>query len=319
MLKDRIFNAIEIDKAMEERKKGLFHGTSIDKHIVIEKRIGSKSRFGEAYRAHVIGKPDIPIAIKVIPHSKNAKNIEWMTSEAMNEISILRRLSDLVKIGITQNLPILYDVINCENGRYANKSLFRKGAPSTCFVALNELGVGNLLDWRMTEHSIEEWKSCIFQILAGMTVIEQYMGIIHGDLHDNNILYNEVTPGGCWHYRYVASKKEYNFYVPNTGQIWRLWDFGHAKRAKKTRKTMCKMWEDLELLFLSYLFGEILDSDKKKGIMPLPIQEDDVVVAVEWAMRKSQHVPAFLVIKKLNWFQCPRGKILNATPFSVCV
>jgi len=48
------------------------------------------------------------------------------------------------------------------------------------------------------------------------------VGFMHSDSHDGNFLYKKIHPGGYFHYKI----NEKNYYIPNLGYIWVIWDFG---------------------------------------------------------------------------------------------
>jgi len=63
-----------------------------------------------------------------------------------------------------------------------------------------------------------------FQILHGLAAIQKHTEIVHFDLHLSNVLVTEVIPDEYWHYQVGRT----NYYIPNQGYIFKLWDFGRA-------------------------------------------------------------------------------------------
>ena len=66
----------------------------------------------------------------------------------------------------------------------------------------------------------------IFQILHGLAALNKNYGIVHFDLHLSNVLVTkiDIIEKKYWHYR--VNKVDY--YIPNQGYIFKIWDFGRA-------------------------------------------------------------------------------------------
>ena len=299
---------------------------TLSRYFNIYKRIGGDSKFGEAHVADIKGVPDSKLAMKIIPASIKTGVIDWSIKEVFKEIRILDKLGGLVEDYTSQNVPMTYDMFVCLDCKYVNPNLIKKRAPKTCAIVLNELANGDLNDWMKTKHTPEEWKSCIFQVLSGLTAVEEYMGMWHDDLHDGNMLYTNITKSGCWYYRFVTSQAVYDYYPPNTGQLWKLWDFGQSHILKKTRQNFKKMWEDIDKGIGEFMLYEVPANERKKGIKDNTLSDEDfykVDEAIKYcaALMKGKrgpvNVPAFVVLKKMNWFRKPCGRILNIEPFTV--
>ena len=99
---------------------------------------------------------------------------------------------------------------------------------------MNELADGDLKMY--LEKKTHIWNpalvtNCLFQIAAGLYSLEKFYDLTHNDLHFGNILVHEVKPGGFWHYKIDGA----NYYVPNMGYLFVLWDFGMAHIPGKIR------------------------------------------------------------------------------------
>ncbi len=140
----------------------------------------------------------------IIKEKYNTKFNLW------REYDILAKCTNLVLNKITCNLPMIYDLKICEN---ENKVIF-----------YNELASGSFIDWIYIKHSEEEWESFLFQFWMGMYVLQKHLGIVHNDLRFGNVLYHETNKTT---YKYIIGDKEY--YLPNNGVMFVIWDFGGAK------------------------------------------------------------------------------------------
>tara|TARA_B100000927_G_scaffold291697_1_gene295820 strand:+ start:7192 stop:8916 length:1725 start_codon:yes stop_codon:yes gene_type:complete len=73
------------------------------------------------------------------------------------------------------------------------------------------------------ELDIDEWKSCLFQIIITLTTYQKIFSLTHNDLHTNNIMF-------------IKTEKEYIIYkyngkhykVPTYGRLFKIIDFGRA-------------------------------------------------------------------------------------------
>ena len=87
-----------------------------------------------------------------------------------------------------------------------------------CLEALDET-----LDSIMEKLDIEEWRSCIFQIIMSLVIYRKMFDLTHNDLHTNNVMYKK-TDKTYLYYRYKG-----DFYkVPTHGRIYKIIDFGRA-------------------------------------------------------------------------------------------
>tara|TARA_B100000575_G_scaffold294536_1_gene311264 strand:+ start:29998 stop:31716 length:1719 start_codon:yes stop_codon:yes gene_type:complete len=91
----------------------------------------------------------------------------------------------------------------------------------------------SLLDDEDNELSIDEWRSCLFQVSISLIVYQKMYNFTHNDLHSNNIMYIE-TEKKYLNYRY----KNKLYKVPTFGKIYKLIDFGRAIYSHSQKKFM---------------------------------------------------------------------------------
>lgn len=322
-IRERIRRHDEIAAALRDKKRDAPGTSTISTYFCIKKRIGSRSRFAETHLASVRDMPDTDVALKVLPVTADPSDdrIDWSVKEVIKEIRILDALGTLVEQHVTPNVPLSFDALICFNCQYANPTLRAKNAPTSCAVIPNELADGDLEKWMKTEHAPEEWKSCIFQVLAGLCAIEDHLGIYHGDLHDGNMLFTDMTPGGHWHYRFAMEGEAYDYYVPNTGQLWKIWDFGQSKMGlRPTRQNRKQMWKDPDKAIGTFILERSPREKRKIGTTLSSRDHALVSNALKGAKTRQILAPAFDVLWQLDWFNKlpPNGEILNAgSPFTV--
>ena len=81
------------------------------------------------------------------------------------------------------------------------------------------------------ELSIEEWRSCLFQVIMTLVIYQKMFDFTHNDLHTNNIMFKK-TEKKYLYYRF--NDKHYK--VPTYGRIWKLIDFGRSIYKFKGKK-----------------------------------------------------------------------------------
>lgn len=93
----------------------------------------------------------------------------------------------------------------------------------------------NTLDYLMENNllNVEEWTSCLFQVIITLSVYQKVFYFTHNDLHTNNIMYVH-TEKQFIHYCFNGI-----FYkIPTYGKIYKIIDFGRAIY-KFNGKTLC--------------------------------------------------------------------------------
>jgi len=206
-------------------------GKKLGDAIIMDKRFGSPSAFGEAWIG-VTFENGYKVAIKKMPlgkydmHKSYTKEQLLSGDSAWAEMAAYNFCSTLVLANICPNLPLLYKNFWCPKCTFVNKRIKGK-KERPCLLVVNELADGDLtgyIDNKPHVWSDELVKNCVFQIVAGLYALEKYYNMTHNDLHDGNILVHEIEPGGFWHYKV----DEKNYYIPNLGYVFLLWDFGMA-------------------------------------------------------------------------------------------
>lgn len=77
-------------------------------------------------------------------------------------------------------------------------------------------------------HSPAEWTSVLFQLLAALYAMYVHFGMVHTDLHADNILLTPLQKGG--YLNYTIKKNDY--YVPNLGFFVYIIDLGYIYSRK---------------------------------------------------------------------------------------
>ena len=87
-----------------------------------------------------------------------------------------------------------------------------------------EFADGTLENWLEEHHTVQEWKSFMFQILYGVFVLQEKLQTYHADLKPKNILYKKIKNG---YFKYIINNETY--YVPTYGYLFLIADFGKSQ------------------------------------------------------------------------------------------
>ena len=131
------------------------------------------------------------------------------TAAHRRECAILRAVSRLVLNGWVPNFPVVYKTAVCVS--------------DDTITILSELANGSLAAWARADPrpSEERCLSALQQTVLSVLALHS-LGYVHDDVGFENVLYHDVPPGGCWHYRAFGR----DAYVRNAGHMCVLWDFG---------------------------------------------------------------------------------------------
>jgi serine/threonine protein kinase len=188
--------------------------------VIFDKQIGSESAVGVAYMN--MGKRFanlLKFSCKLMSVSKNNTT----------ETKILKEMSEGVIRGITPNMPLTYNVLECKNK--CTLPLCPKVAQNKYYVVMSELANCDIQTWFREKHTEMEYCSVIVQLLIAVETFHK-MGYAHRDTHLGNFLIHKIKPGGYWHYQEKETYDNLNIYIPNTGYLLVLWDPGLAIKTK---------------------------------------------------------------------------------------
>ena len=87
-------------------------------------------------------------------------------------------------------------------------------------------------DWIYKKKSLKLLYNAFFQITTAIYTAQTQFGLMHLDLHSENILVKKIPKGG--HFKYIINDIEYN--IPNLGYLFIINDFGYAWIPKNKKK-----------------------------------------------------------------------------------
>lgn len=179
---------------------------------------GSKSL---VYRARVPAQDGMPEKALIVKFVAD-------TPAHTKEANLLAELSKLVYEGKFPNFSTIYAIrkciqpcplVQCPKGPY--------------IVVMTEMHGKNsertLKDWLRTTHTNREYGSAMAQMLLALAKLHS-LGKSHNDIHWGHFLMHRVPYTGGYFWYKVQGK---DIFVPNTGFIMVLWDFGLADTISK--------------------------------------------------------------------------------------
>ena len=192
------------------------------KNLLLNKKIGSESKYGAVYSVVYGIKPKIyNVAVKLL--CVNESNTK--------ELAILAKITKIILAKKTIHFPIMYFDNTITKTNDMNFSLLPK-AISNCdsfYINFNEMFSGDLKMLMSSKKQTTTFmKNAITQIFFSISNFSYYSGFIHKDAHWGNFLYHKIKPGGYFYYKVDGI----DVYLKNIGFIWVIWDYGFAKKIK---------------------------------------------------------------------------------------
>ena len=252
------------DFPIKEKENLIFTLESqLNSHITLFARIGSDSKYGEAFQYCLVNNKQLSFAMKSIPLPIDYK-INQNNTPAHKEKKILDLLSILVENRVSPNLPIIYGSAICFKYILKNQKLkleqiqlrtLKKQKEKNEKLQIeqkdlesqkeqedaNEFPVmlifNELANCDVNKHlpyltSIKKVNNMIFQVTISLYTIPKYLGLCHMDLHLGNVLVHllPLPYMGFWDYIIpLSNNNTITFHCPNLGFLYVLWDFGMSK------------------------------------------------------------------------------------------
>lgn len=269
--------------------------------LILKNRIGTESRFGEAYKAcyplsckYDISIKKIPITDKELLYKDNPTSLKALNNSFIyGELLMMKLTNLLVEKKINPHLPLVYEYYICDDCDFETKSHKNK---KTCFLIVNELAKGDLEQLlNEIKPPVDIMKILYFQIYTALYSINKYFNIYHTDLHWGNVLYHEIPKGG--YIKYIINKQE--IIIPNTGYLVVLWDFGLSVIPEKVnpQNSRVNKWDDYKRI-TSMLQEDDLYKNKKydnlyrkiSSIMKLFKNPEDFIIYYGLALQETNGI-----------------------------
>jgi hypothetical protein len=204
------------DDCLEKKLFDGEKGFTIRNIINLEKKIGSKSRYGSIYLTSIPNLLGIhPIASKIMEYDQeNRLEVQLMTY-ITREI-LLKKLS--------KHFLMIYGYCVCA----------KRIAAKLRLVSINELADGDLKMLTNKREVLEDTElifNLIFQIFISIATFQIKIKFIHRDAHYGNFLYQENNEKGYYHY--IFNGKDY--YLKSCKYNIMIFDYGFATDISKAK------------------------------------------------------------------------------------
>ena len=219
-------------KIYKENPDGTFK-YRIGSNIILNKKIGSESVYGEAYLSEFRDKSK-----KLLTFVSKIYQIDDTTNE---ELKILELLSNKVRKSECPHFPITYGYVKCEklsdsykksNSKELSLNQDLDNYPivyqnivknnGILITLFNELANGDLKSF-LTDYQghTDKILNSLIQILLSIIFFYYHTDKTHNDCHWGNFLYHNIKKGGYFHYKIFGE----DYYLENIGFLWVIWDF----------------------------------------------------------------------------------------------
>ena len=186
-------------------------GYTIRNIINLEKKIGTKSKYGTIYLTSI---PKIsgvyPIASKVMKND----------TDNISEVQIMTKITgDIILKKVSKHFLIIYGACVC------SKRIARK----IKLVSINELADGDLkmlINMREVAENSELMFNILFQTFISIATFHNLAGYTHRDAHYGNFLYQTNSEKGYYHY--IFDNKDYYLKASKCNII--IFDYGFARK-----------------------------------------------------------------------------------------
>ena len=187
-----------------------------------------KGRYCESWEVELEGRGRLAMKVMMLDGSRGEEEA------AENEMVIMFRMAEMV----SPNLPLVVGWRRDE----------------TMIQMLTAVAEGDYEGWLgKGRYSPRRHLAALYQILGGLCVLEEKVGLVHNDLHWGNVLcYTEDPELSCYHYIYRNAdndRKIAEFWVPLYGERFVVWDFGLSVRNGRpphTAATKRRMYRDVD-------------------------------------------------------------------------
>jgi hypothetical protein len=213
------------------------------KNLILNKKIGSKSKYGAVYSVTYGIKPRIYTA---------ASKLICINESNTKELSILEKITKIILAKKTIHFPIMYFYTTISKTSNMKSSLLPEAIRycDNFYVSFNEMFSGDLKMLMSSKKQTTAFmKNAITQIFFSISNFSHYTGFIHKDAHWGNFLYHKIKPGGYFYYKVNGI----DVYLENIGFIWVIWDYGFA--IKITSDNVIKDYSRIIHAFYPKLYG----------------------------------------------------------------
>ena len=232
LLKTRLSSLKDTD-CLEKKTFNGVKGYTIRNIINLEKKIGSKSKYGTIYLTSI---PNFfgryPIATKIMKYD----------NDNINEINIMAMITNHILLQqISRHFLMIYGSCACS----------KKIAEKLKLISINELAEGDLkmlFNVRDILANVELFFNILFQTYISIATFHNVVGYVHKDAHYGNFLYQLNNEIGYYHY--ICDGKDY--YLKSCKYNIIIFDYGFSRRINANMKNIDIVKKESKNVFEDY-------------------------------------------------------------------
>ena len=242
LLKQRLA-LLKDNDCLEKKTFNGADGYTIRNIINLEKKIGTKSKYGTIYLTSIpnfISK--YPIATKVMKYDTdniNEVNLMWMIT---NKILLEK---------VSRHFIMIYGSCSCS----------KRIAEKLRLISINELADGDLkmlVSFRAVIADHELLFNIFFQTFISIASFHNLTGFVHKDAHYGNFLYQINNEKGYYHYIFNGK----NYYLKSCKYNIIIFDYGFSKKINDNMNNNLLVKRESRYVFEDY--SRILNAFKNK-------------------------------------------------------
>jgi hypothetical protein len=187
---------------------------SINNKLVLQKKFGTKSKYGFAYLI-TSNNSIYNLAAKIMEQNKYAET----------ELQFVQKINRYAINNWLPHLPIYFKLYYCDISNkhawidYNDRPSYMSN--NNYYVLINELASGDLKEFNSKVKNHKYLLNTLLQVYLSILSLHN-INIVHNDSHWGNFLYHKIKPGGYFHY--IINNTD--VYIENLGFYWVIWDFG---------------------------------------------------------------------------------------------
>ena len=232
---------------LEKKTFNNANGFTIKNIINLEKKIGTKSKFGAIYLTNIPNfiENKYPIATKVMKHN----------NDNINEVNIMWMITNRILLNkVSRHFLMIYGSCACT----------KRIAEKLKLISINELADGDLkmlVKIRDVIANNELLLNIFFQTFISIASFHNLAGFVHKDAHYGNFLYQINNERGYYHY--ICDGKDY--YLKSCKYNIIIFDYGFSRKINENMNNNLIVMSESKYIFADYT--RILNAfmNKKKG------------------------------------------------------
>ena len=232
LLKQRLSSLKDTD-CLENKTFNGVKGYTIRNIINLEKKIGTKSKYGAVYKTSIpnfFGK--FPIATKIMKYD----------NDNINEVNIMAMITNNILLKeISKHFLMIYGSCACS----------KKIAEKLKLISINELADGDLkmlFNIRNVLANVELFFNILFQTYISIATFHNVVGYVHKDAHYGNFLFQLNNEIGYYHY--ICDGKDY--YLKSCKYNIIIFDYGFSRRINANMKNYDIVKKESKYVFEDY-------------------------------------------------------------------